>query len=507
MGHMDAFDESTEQWSTYVERFEHFVAANELSEERKLSVFFSVMGPATYGLLRSLITPDKPVTETYDETVAVLQTHFSPKPIEIAERFRFHKRNQGEGETITQYITDLKKLSEHCDFGAYLQDALRDRLVCGLNSESIQKRLLTEKDLTYHKAVELAVSMETVARESQQLSSSQKVNAVSLSLPPGRKCTRCGRVNHKEQECFYKDQTCHNCGKRGHIARMCREGKGGLKATNSSVEKMGKKMKGNFKKRVDKVEAEAKPSDSDTTDSDGVGGLHVVKVANAVRQDSAASAAIWVRPKVEGQTVEMELDTGAAVSIISEKLYNAKFSQTRLRTTNILLKSYTGQIMTPLGVVKVNVRLNKQRARLPLYVVKGEAPPLFGREWLRKVKLDWTMIKAVQATHPVQEDCTLATVLGNHSRVFQEGLGTLKGFDVALTLKPEHQPKFFQARTVPYSLRPKVEEELARLEQVGVLSPTQFSEWATPIVPIVKKNGKVRICGDFKVTLNPALLR
>lgn len=89
--------------------------------------------------------------------------------------------------------------------------------------------------------------------------------------------------------------------------------------------------------------------------------------------------------------------------------------------------------------------------------------------------------------------------------MFQEGLGTLKGFEVALTLKPEHQPKFFQARTVPYGLRPKVEEKLARLEQEGVLSPTKFSVWATPIVPLVKRNGKVRLCGDFKVTLNAAL--
>ena len=502
MGQMEAFDESAEQWSTYVERFEHFVAANGLAG-RKLSVFLSVMGPATYGLLRSLIAPEKPGTKTYEETVEVLQAHFSPKPIVIAERFRFHKRNQGEGETITQYIADLKKLSEHCEFGAYLQDALRDRLVCGLNSESIQKRLLTETALTYQKAVEIAISMETVARESQQLSSSQKVNAVYFTSQ-GRKCTRCGRTNHREEECFYKDQSCHNCGKAGHIARMCRAEKG-QKTAHKLEDKKGRKMKEKFKKRIAKVEAEARPSDSDTTDSDGVG-LHVVKLTNAIQQEStSAAAAIWVKPKVEGQAIEMELDTGAAVSIISEKLFRAKFNQVRLRTTNVLLKSYTGQTMAPLGKIKVNVRLNGQHARLPLYVVEGDAPPLFGREWLRKVKPNWKMIKSVQSARKPKEGATLASVMDKHSAVFQDGLGTLKGFEVALTLKPEHQPKFFQPRTVPYALREKVEEELVRLEDSGVLSATQFSEWATPIVPIVKKNGKVRICGDFKVTVNPAL--
>ena len=57
----------------------------------------------------------------------VLQAHFFPKPIVIAGRYCFHKNNQAEGETIVLYMADLKKLSEHCEFGAYLQDALRDR--------------------------------------------------------------------------------------------------------------------------------------------------------------------------------------------------------------------------------------------------------------------------------------------------------------------------------------------------------------------------------------------
>lgn len=70
-------------------------------------MFLSVMGPATYGLLRSLTAPDEPGTKTYEQTVEVLQVHFSPKSIVIAEGFRFHKRNQREGETIAQYIADL----------------------------------------------------------------------------------------------------------------------------------------------------------------------------------------------------------------------------------------------------------------------------------------------------------------------------------------------------------------------------------------------------------------
>lgn len=66
-------------------------------------------------------------------------------------------------------------------------------------------------------------------------------------------------------------------------------------------------------------------------------------------------------------------------------------------------------------------------------------------------------------------------------------------------------PKFNKARPVPYTLRPKVENELQKLESEGILSKVDWAECATPIVPVVKGNGSVRICGDFKVTINPVL--
>ena len=73
-------------------------------------------------------------------------------------------------------------------------------------------------------------------------------------------------------------------------------------------------------------------------------------------------------------------------------------------------------------------------------------------------------------------------------------------------LKVENcQPSFHKPRQVPYALRPKVEEELTRLEKDGILSKVEYSEWATPIVPVVKRNGSVCVCGDFKVSVNPVL--
>ncbi len=76
------------------------------------------------------------------------------------ERYHFHKRDQLEGETATQYDAALRKLATHCQFTNYLEEALRDRFVCGLRDGAVQRRLLSEKELSLAKAMDLAVSME-----------------------------------------------------------------------------------------------------------------------------------------------------------------------------------------------------------------------------------------------------------------------------------------------------------------------------------------------------------
>uniref|UniRef100_H3ADT3 Uncharacterized protein n=1 Tax=Latimeria chalumnae TaxID=7897 RepID=H3ADT3_LATCH len=149
IGHLEQFDKSVEQWISYIEWFEHFTIANGISEGRKVAALLSVIGGKTYGLLRSLIAVPKPGDKTYKDIVEVFQEHFCPKPLVIADRFRFHKCNQEEGESITQDVAVLKKLAQHCEFDTALNATLRDRLVCSLRSEAIQKRLLSESTLTY----------------------------------------------------------------------------------------------------------------------------------------------------------------------------------------------------------------------------------------------------------------------------------------------------------------------------------------------------------------------
>ena len=71
-------------------------------------------------------------------------------------------------------------------------------------------------------------------------------------------------------------------------------------------------------------------------------------------------------------------------------------------------------------------------------------------------------------------------------------------------MDPKAQPRFCKPRAVPYALKEKIKKELDRLLKQGVIEKINFSEWAAPIVPVMKKDGSVRICGNYKMIVNQA---
>ncbi|XP_060782844.1 uncharacterized protein K02A2.6 [Neoarius graeffei] len=494
IGNIDAFDNSVEEWDTYIERLEQYCVANHIENDRKVAVLLSVMGAKTYNLLRSLCAPQKPSAKSFKDIIKLLQDRFNPKPLVIAERFRFHNRNQQRNESISNYIAELRKLAEHCQFGAGLSDSLRDRLVCSMHNESIQRRLLTEKDLTLQKALELAIAMETASKDAMELqkkvtNEAHSVNKFTAKSTKANACFRCGKGSHDQADCWFRDKNCMKCNRKGHIQRMCK------KKGNEEKQRTWKKDK-----KVNEMnDTDASGSASDETDN----GLGHIELHSMTESDKKM---IWVTPKINGKKLKMELDTGSAISLISLKDYKQNFADVKLKQTPILLKTYTGEKVAPVG--KIKVKYENKRKTLDLYVLQRGGVPLFGRDWLQMIQLNWQSIKAMQHSENGNSKATqekLNLLLQRAAPVFQEGIGTLKQMKARVTVDEHASPKFLKARPVPYALRPRVETELQRLEDQGILSKVESSDWATPVVPVVKKNGAIRLCGDFKVTINPVL--
>ena len=199
------------------------------------------------------------------------------------------------------------------------------------------------------------------------------------------------------------------------------------------------------------------------------------------------------------QELPMEVDTGASLSIISEQTYHSLIKAPALLLTQARLRTYTGEPMPVLGLITVPVHHNNKQKILPLLVVKGGGPSLLGRDWLQHLRLDWKAIHQVCLIDDVR------AILDRYAGLFQEELGTLQGTKVKLLMDSDVQPKSCKPRPVPFALRQKVETELQCLQDESVIEPVQFSQWATPIVPVVKQDGTVHICGDYKATVNRAL--
>ena len=325
LGHIEPFDIQNDDWSLYIERLGQFYIANEITTNaKKVAVLLTVIGTKAYELLHSLLAPELPSTKSYDELVKVLEDHLKPKPLVIAERFKFHHRNQKDGETVAQYVAALHKLMKHCDFKDYLDEALQDRLICGLRSEVIQRKLLSEKTLGFQLAYELAHSLETANRQASELQATTRaavhpqrdVQVVAPGNPTSTSvgapsCHRCGKMGHAQDKCYYRLQKCRACGKRGHIAKMCKSSsQGGTFGRDRTL------PGGNSGHRAGHVEIKV-PSDSPCESTQGFEavGLFTVQMA-----EGDPEAPITLHPEVNGVTLAMELDTGASVSLISERV-------------------------------------------------------------------------------------------------------------------------------------------------------------------------------------------
>ena len=233
-GTIDSFNPDNKTIVTYLERVEMFFAANDIADDKKVPVLLSLLGGKIYALLRSLVSPSLPKEKTFVDLSEVLKKHFEPKNVIIAEWLKFHHRDQAEGESITKYIAVLRNIATHCSFGDNLNEALRDRFVCGIHSEAIQKRLLTVSDLTFAKVVEISEGMETAAITCQvvkckvlttgliqQVTDSALKRKWAVKDNYYRRCYRCGRENHIAPDCKFKNAICYDCGKGGHIASVC----------------------------------------------------------------------------------------------------------------------------------------------------------------------------------------------------------------------------------------------------------------------------------------------
>ncbi|XP_069355625.1 uncharacterized protein [Maniola hyperantus] len=168
VGNIEVFNPATDNWKLYTERLEQYFLINDIREHLKVPTLVTLMGGTSYELLVTLCAPQKPSTMTFKDVVKTMSDHLYPKPCILAERYKFRQRKQYNGETISEYVADLKKLAVKCEFKTSLDENLRDQLVCGIQCETTRQRLFAEDELDFRSALAIAQSLEVFERLSNE---------------------------------------------------------------------------------------------------------------------------------------------------------------------------------------------------------------------------------------------------------------------------------------------------------------------------------------------------
>lgn len=508
------FDDTVDTWNAFKIRLEAFFEGNDLidttSEKKRRALLISALSTRTITVLSSRCVPQKLNELTYSEVVQLLNDHFDPKPNEIAQSYKFFTRNQLPEESVTDFIVAVRRVADSCNFGQALDRMLRDRIVCGLRNPDIRRTLLARSSLTLKEAEEVALSSELAAlhvrfmeQSAASVESVDQVHALRNTRSPSRHqggrqtsastCSRCGDCTHASEDCPYRNAICRRCKKRGHLARKCPQHRKSRQGATAHCQ-------------PDRDEDSAETGHPEgelftiLSEQEMVGAVQMVKP-------------LWRTFECGGIPLTMQLDTGAPVSIITSPTYlQYKDKWPELSKSNLRLSCFLGQLPIQ-GELRLQVSFGSRTVGGVLAVLDCPGPNLCGRDLISAFnRLGVPVLhstagredKLLHVTSAGSGNGDVKRCLKEYEDLFKPGLGLLKGQPVRFHLKERAVPKFVKARPVPYALRNKVTEELDRLVSEGVLSPVASSEWATPLVPVVKRNGGIRLCADFKVTLNSA---
>ena len=409
-GRIEAFSGKGDDFEVYMERLEVYLLANDLGEiqlatngsnadrvqqrnDKRRAILLSIIGSPTYTLLRNLVSPSKPTEKSYQDLVSVLKEHYQPTTSTTVERYKFHTRVRKPHENVSEFVSELKKLAEKCEFKDTLNDMLKDKLVAGINDEKIQKRLLIEKDLTFEKACNIAVTQELASKDIHVLqtpTNTATVNKVASSHdkstfaskaqpkpprpnnPSNKQCFRCGDKSHTAPKCKFINAKCHYCSKIGHIERVCLSKKRESQPQSQS----------NRRKQTGANVVDVEPESSSVDD------YHT----NICNINDNVNHPVCVDVLVDGKQIKFQLDTGAGVSLINKRDFVKHFGNFPLTPPSVKLSSYTGGKVKVVGEKLVSVQVGDQSADLTLVVVEGDGPALFGRSWLQEIRLPWSKI-------------------------------------------------------------------------------------------------------------------
>ena len=511
------YDPATELLTDYMNRFDTFIAAHSIPEERKANVFLISQSPVLYkqisNMAGQLETPKEINAVTMEEIDNFLKEQYDPTRFLVRERYKFWSTMKRKpGETVHELANRIRQEATTCDFPNIndpLDEAMRTRFVCSVNNEAVLKALfkVKENELSFKRAIEIATETEDAAKIAKETiyGEQQRVNKVHTgrknkaptgpsnskattgpsnskeTRPTTPLCYRCNKSTHMANECPYKAATCNFCQKLGHLGVAC------LKKKRTNHKNPNASNPAQQLKTIRKI--------------------HMEQLTKEI--------------EIEDQMVDMELDTGACDNFITEKVW-CKLGKPVLSTTTTNYESASKHSIEVIGQCQLDTT-TVEGNKISLNFVVSQVPNLnlLGRGAIKilGISVDNMLNQQVTTTRKItdpesadkelQQSCE--QLCKQFPELFNNDLGCLKDYELEIKFKTDAKPVFHKPRPVPFAIQDELNLAYEAGIQKGIWKPVQFNQYGTPVVPVRKaqlpnsQNRSIRVCGDYSQTVNPQL--
>uniref|UniRef100_A0A5S6QFX3 CCHC-type domain-containing protein n=1 Tax=Trichuris muris TaxID=70415 RepID=A0A5S6QFX3_TRIMR len=402
------FHPDAEAWETWSLQFRGYLGMNLVVEDSiKKSFLVASLAPKCFEELRRAYLSKSPFDFTSVELEALMAKLYGNRVVLLRERSQF-----------SAYSNKLTK--------RLFKAALVVQFVNGIRNQSVKAKLLAKgKDLTLEDAVNYLQIAEDILREDvkplNEMIDAQECRAVKALSPKNRlnsserKCDRCGKDDHDRDRCPFRSFKCFNCGRMGHLLRMCRERK---------VNMDGKRQQNSGSRRGRRGQR--------------MNHLQSTKIPMLQVYRNGAMSPFTVEVTINGQQNVMELDTGASVTIADVALWQY-IGYPTLSSPTVQLRSFTGHVVPLKGETMVSVKCGGQQKRLRIRIAEQFVTNVMGRDWIRAfggaVPLRTLFVQQASVCH-MNSQPSLQGLLNRFAVLFKPGLGHCTKITLSSCFRP-----------------------------------------------------------------------
>lgn len=218
-------------WKMFKQMWTNYEIANDLQDQpetKRVAILLSFVGEDALKIYNTFQWNNESDSRNLNMILGKFEEYYSPLKNTTYERYIFNCRKQNPGETVDEFVTNLKLLAENCEFGAIKDSLIRDAIITGISDSVLREHMLIDSGLTLEKAVNMAKASERAKTESVNIATDRNhdhhINKLEKRQSTNEvKCKFCGRA-HKLQRnfCPAYNKTCFKCGGMNHFENMCK---------------------------------------------------------------------------------------------------------------------------------------------------------------------------------------------------------------------------------------------------------------------------------------------